>query len=34
MVDDLPEWLIHGLTLLYQKDPQKGNAVDNYQPIT
>ena len=32
--DDLREWMTHGHTGLYQKDPQKGNTADNYQPIT
>ena len=31
--DDLPEWMAHGRTVLYQKDPQKGNTADNYRPI-
>ena len=32
--DDLPEWLTHGKTVLCQKDPRKGNSVENYRPIT
>ena len=32
--DDLPEWMTNGRTVLCQKDPQKGNTADNYQPIT
>ena len=32
--DGLPEWMTHGITVLSQKDPQKGNTADNYQPIT
>ena len=32
--DDLPEWMIHGRTVLCQKDRQKGNTADNYRPIT
>ena len=32
--DTLPKWLIHGRTVLCQKDPRKGNAVENYRPIT
>ena len=32
--DDLPEWMTYGRTVLCQKDPSKGNAVDNYRPIT
>ncbi|XP_047488218.1 uncharacterized protein LOC125038695 [Penaeus chinensis] len=32
--DSLPKWLTHGRTVLCQKDPKKGNAVENYRPIT
>ena len=32
--EELPEWLTHGKTVLCQKDLEKGNAVDNYRPIT
>ena len=32
--DDLPQWIIHGRTVLYQKDRPKGNTADNYRPIT
>jgi len=33
--DGLPEWMTHGhTTVLCQKDPAKGNVVDNYGPIT
>ena len=32
--DDLPEWMTNGRTVLCQKDLQKGNTADNYQPIT
>jgi hypothetical protein len=32
--DTLPEWLTHGRTVLCQKDRRKGNAVENYRPIT
>ena len=32
--DDLPEWMIHGHTVLCQKDSRKGNTADNYRPIT
>ena len=32
--DTLPTWLTHGRTVLCQKDPRKGNAVENYRPIT
>ena len=30
----IPLWMTTGRTVLCQKDPQKGNAVDNYRPIT
>ena len=29
----IPEWMTSGRTVLCQKDPKKGNAVDNYRPI-
>ena len=32
--DNLPERMTHGLTVLCQKEPQKGNTGDNYRPIT
>ena len=36
--DSLPAWMTHGLTVLCQKDPRKGNAITchnhNYRPIT
>ena len=32
--DDLPAWMTYGRTVLCQKDPAKGNAVENYRPIT
>ena len=32
--DTLPTWLTHGRTVLCQKDPRKGNVVENYRPIT
>ena len=32
--DDLPTWMTYGRTVLCQKDPAKGNAVENYRPIT
>ena len=32
--DSLPAWMTHGLTVLCQKDPKEGNAVENYCPIT
>ena len=30
----IPEWMIYGRTVLCQKDPAKGRAVDNYRPIS
>ena len=30
--EDLPEWMTHGRRVICQKDSQKGNTVDNYQP--
>ena len=30
---DIPKWMTTGKTRLSQKDPGKGNAVDNYRPI-
>ena len=30
---DIPNWMTTGKPILYQKDPGKGNEVDNYQPI-
>ena len=30
---DIPKWMTTGKTRLSQKDPGKGNAVDNYWPI-
>ena len=32
--DGKPEWMTYGHTVLCQKDTAKGNAVDNYRPIT
>ena len=32
--DSLPAWMTHGRTVLCQKDPRKGNAEENYCPIT
>ena len=32
--DSLPAWVAHGCTVLCQKDPRKGNAVENYRLIT
>ena len=31
---DIPKWMATGKTILYQKDPGKGNAVGSYQPIS
>ena len=31
--DSLPAWMTHGRTVLCQKDPRKGNAVENYRLI-
>ena len=33
-VVSLPEWLTYGKMVLSQKDRTKGNAVDNYRPIS
>ena len=33
-VDSLPQWMTYGKTVLCQKDRRKGNAVDNYRPIS
>ena len=30
----IPVWMTTGRTVLCQKDPQKGNVVDNYRPIS
>ena len=30
----LPDWMTFGKTVPYQKDQAKGNAVDNYRPIS
>ena len=32
--NSLPAWMTHGRTVLCQKDPRNGNAVENYRPIT
>ena len=32
--NDLPGWMTYGHTILCQKDVSKGNAVENYRPIT
>ena len=31
---EIPAWMTTGKTVLCQKDPRKGNAVDNYRPIS
>ena len=31
--DDIPKYITLGETVFCQKDPSKGNAVDNYRPI-
>lgn len=33
-VKEVPLWMTTGKTVLCQKDPAKGNAVDNYRPIS
>ena len=30
----VPKWMTYGKTYLCQKDQSKGNAVDNYRPIS
>ena len=32
--DSLTAWITHGRIVLCQKDPRKGNAVENYCPFT
>ena len=32
--EDIPKWMTLGKTALCQKDPSKGNAVDNYRPVS
>ena len=32
--DSPPAWMTYRRTVLCQKDPRKGNAVENYRPIT
>ena len=32
--DSLPAWITHGRTVFCQKNPRKGNAAENYRPIT
>ena len=31
---DIPKWITTEKTILCQNDPHKGNAVDNYRPIS
>ena len=31
---NIPDWLTKGRTVLCQKDPQRGDAVDNFRPIS
>ena len=31
---DIPKWMTLGKKVLCQKDPTKGNAVDNYKPVS
>ena len=33
IVGDAPTWMTKGKTTLIQKDPEKGNAANNYRPI-
>ena len=30
----LPDWMTIGKTVLCQKDPAKGSAIDNYRPLS
>ena len=32
--EGIPKWMILGKTVLCQTDPSKGNAVDNYRPVS
>ena len=32
--EDIPKWMTLSKTLLCQKDPSKGNAADNYRPMS
>ena len=32
--EDVPKWMTLGKMVFSQKDPSKGNAVDNYRPIS
>ena len=31
---EIPSWVTYGRTVLCQKDPAKGNSVENFRPIT
>ena len=31
---EIPSWMTYGKTVLCQKDPAKGNSVENFRPIT
>ncbi|CAB3989598.1 Hypothetical predicted protein [Paramuricea clavata] len=31
---ELPQWITYGRTVLCLKDPSRGNAVDNFRPIS
>ena len=31
---EIPSWMTYGRTALCQKDPTRGNAVENFRPIT
>ena len=31
---EIPSWMTYGRTVLCQKDPVKGNSVENFRPIT
>ena len=31
---EIPSWITYGKTVLCQKDPVKGNSVENFRPIT
>ena len=32
--EDIPKWMALGERILFQRDPSKGNAVDNYRSIS
>ena len=32
--DSLPAWMMHSCIVLYQKDPRKSNAVENYCTVS